>query len=305
MKTINHKLSLVIAMLFVAMTICAQSSITVIPKLNKGTKKVYRSESVSNLAGKTIKTVSEVQYTVTKKTATGYVMNYEITKIENDTIVTDAVSRIFGIFNELLKNTRLELATDMNGMPVSIINYEEVKNKTLATAQALADELFQNFPESSNFITKEKLIEQFTSNMTEDMLIKSIRNISSPLALNGKTISAGTEELYTGEQGIQMKRTYTLNGSNSITAQANVNMTQEEFKQLLISQMEKLLPNQAEMVKNNIDMVMASGMFKIEATEKAIYELQADNWIKSLVVEKNVNMFGQKTSTVTNVTIKN
>jgi hypothetical protein len=141
--------------------------------------------------------------------------------------------------------------------------------------------------------------------MTEDMLIKSIRNISSPLALNGKTISAGTEELYTGEQGIQMKRTYTLNGSNSITAQANVNMTQEEFKQLLISQIEKLLPNQAEMVKNNIDMVMASGMFKIEATEKAIYELQADNWIKSLVVEKNVNMFGQKTSTVTNVTIKN
>ena len=64
------------------------------------------------------------------------------------------------------------------------------------------------------------------------------------------------------------------------------------------------MPSQAEMIKQNIDMVMQSGMMKIEMTEDTTYELQDDGWVKSIKTVMNNKMMGKDIRTVSTVTMK-
>ena len=52
--------------------------------------------------------------------------------------------------------------------------------------------------------------------MNDKSLLESMHISTSPLTLNGKTISTGTEEEYNTEQGIKMKRTYTVADKSKI-----------------------------------------------------------------------------------------
>lgn len=49
-----------------------------------------------------------------------------------------------------------------------------------------------------------------------------------------------------------MKRMYFVNGRN-VTVSGSANMSKEELKKLIIEQVEKMMPEQADMVKQNID----------------------------------------------------
>ena len=76
------------------------------------------------------------------------------------------------------------------------------------------------------------------------------------------------------------------------------------MKELIIKQVEERAPEQAQMIKDNIDQVMATGMLKIDMTQKDTYEFQADGWPKSIVTENTTDTMGQKMTTKSTVTLK-
>ena len=81
-------------------------------------------------------------------------------------------------------------------------------------------------------------------------------------------------------------------------------MDKEEMKALIIKQIEERAPEQAEMVKENIDQILSSGMLKIDMKQKDTYDLQADGWIKSMTTEATTETMGQKIEVKGTLTIK-
>ena len=81
-------------------------------------------------------------------------------------------------------------------------------------------------------------------------------------------------------------------------------MTKDEMKEMLIQMVEKSAPDQAAMVKENIDQIMSSGMLKMDMKETVTYELQDDGWVKSIKGESTTETMGQKVVTVSTITLK-
>ena len=148
----------------------------------------------------------------------------------------------------------------------------------------------------AGIVAKENLKKQVTQSLTVDGLVETLQASTSPLALNGKTIMTGNQEEFVNKDGMKMKRLYFVNGK-TIIANSAMNMTEEEMKQLIIKQVEKSAPDQAQMVKDNIDQLMSSGMLKMNHKETATYELDDDGWVKSIVVESTTETMGQQVVT--------
>ena len=99
-----------------------------------------------------------------------------------------------------------------------------------------------------------------------------------------------------------MKRTYTVNGKNSIQSSAKINMSTEEMKKMMAGLFEKLLPElpgdfmetMGEMVKN----------LKLDASENANYTLGKDGWVKSITSESSFSSMGTSLKVNTKVTQK-
>ena len=102
---------------------------------------------------------------------------------------------------------------------------------------------------------------------------------------------------------MKMKRMYFVQGKN-IVANSTLNMTKDEMKEMLIQMVEKSAPDQAAMVKENIDQIMSSGMLKMDMKETVTYELQDDGWVKSIKGESTTETMGQKVVTVSTITLK-
>jgi hypothetical protein len=167
----------------------------------------------------------------------------------------------------------------------------------------MVDELFKAAPEISQVLTKEAIMEQVTGALTQENLIKSLTGNTNPLALFGLTIVNGMQDKYNNNM-VDLKRTWLVNGKK-IFASAKSDMSKEELKAYVLSQVEKLAPQQADMIKDNIDMVLNSGLVKIDVTENANYELGDDLWIKSMETTVETDMMGQKSSTRTKIQLKN
>ena len=87
-------------------------------------------------------------------------------------------------------------------------------------------------------------------------------------------------------------------------ANSTLNMTKDEMKEMIIKQVEKSAPEQAAMVKENIDQLMSTGMLKMDMKETATYELQADGWVKSIKNETTTETMGQQLVTKSTATLK-
>ena len=79
-------------------------------------------------------------------------------------------------------------------------------------------------------------------------------------------------------------------------------MTKDELKQTIIEQVTKEMPEQAEMVKQNIDMLMSQMTFEVK--EKATYVFQENGWVKSIVTEGTQEMMGQGSKEKTTIMLK-
>ena len=288
-------------MLLVAMMVQAQTKIA--PKMDKGMKKVYDAESVINVNGqKDVKLTSETTFTVKEATAAGYVVEMIVTKVEGNSDNSDMTGRIMLLSEQMMTNLPVLVETDKDGKPLRVQNFESLKEKISAYCDKLIDELLKEIPQMTDMMSKETLKQQVMSSVTEETLLKSVTESSNPMTLNGKTITMGAQDEYVNNEGMKMKRMYFTGADGTITVTANLNMSKDELKQFIIGQVEKQMPDQAEMVKNNIDMLM--GNLKFEDTEKAIYTLASDGWVKTIVAERSRELMGQKMSTKVSTTLK-
>ena len=287
--------------LMVAVAIFAQS-IKVTPALKKGMNKTYVNTTAITTMDQTINVVSEQRFSITKETPQGYEMLMENTNFSSDVKEDNLASRLLIIGTEIMKDTKVQLSLDKEGKLLDIINYEELKKKCVASGERMVDELMKAAPEISQVLTKEALMEQVTATLTQENLIKSLTGNTNPLALFGRTIVNGMQDKYNNNM-VDLKRTWLVNGKK-IFASAKSDMNKEELKAYILSQVEKIAPQQADMIKENIDMVLSSGLIKIDVTENANYELADDLWIKSMETTIDNEMMGQKSSSRTKIQLK-
>ena len=281
-------------LLLATMLVCAQTKIA--PKMKKGMKKVYVTEAKISAPSKPVTTIStETVYEVVDATADGYVLDVYVTDVKSD--AKDVESRIYSLATEMMKNVHTQYATDKDGKVTKILNAEEGKKRI--------NEMLDNVLAEAPQLDKTKLSEikkQLTGEVTDHSLLESVQISTSPLTLNGKTISTGTEEEYSIRQGIKMKRTYTVADKSKIQSSAIINMNPDDMKQMVSGLVEKLMPNQSS---NLMDMFGSMiGNLKIDASENATYTLQKDGWIKSITSESSHSAMGVSFKMNTKVTLK-
>ncbi len=286
-------------LLLAALLVNAQVKVS--PKMEKGMKKTYVVEAVTTVANqKPITLTTETQYEVKDATADGYVLDIVMSSIKTDADQNDQMGRIFSLSTEIMKDIHTTYATDKDGKVTKILNYEEIKNK----AGKGIDKLLAEVPMPAS-LTKEMLKEQIMNNISEESLLQSLQANTSPLTMIGKTITTGLQDEFKNGQGMNLKRTYTVNDDGTIQTTSTMDLSKEELKQLVIAQVEKLMPSQAETLKQNIDMVLNSGMMKMEIKENATFTLTADGWVNSITSELNYNTMGAVTTAKTTVRLKN
>lgn len=281
-------------LLLATMMICAQTKIA--PKMKKGMKKVYVVEATIGVPSKqSTKITTETVYEVVDATNDGYVLDVYVTDVKTD--AKDAESRVYSLATEMLKDVHTQYATNKDGKVTKILNAEEGKKHI----NEMLDKVLADVP----LLDKTKLDEikkQMTGEVTDQSLLESVQISTSPLTLNGKTISTGTEEEYKTEQGIKMKRTYSVKDKSSIQTNAKINMNTDDMKKMVMGLVEKIVPNQSE---NLMDMIgpMINNL-KIDAAENSTYTFQKDGWIKNITSEMNYSMMGASFKINTKVSLK-
>lgn len=288
--------------LMMAISVFGQS-IKVTPALKKGLVKTYITTTAATAMGQTVNISFEQKYTVTKETADGYEMTMETTDYKSDGDNENLLSRLVTLSEEITKNSKVQMRLDKEGKVLEIINYDEVKAKSKATADKLIDEIFNASPEIAQLMKKEQLQEQLMAELTPERLTKSMTISSSPLALFGRTITSGMQDTYDNNM-VTLKRIWLVTGKR-IGASAKSEMSREELKAYVLSQVEKTAPQQAAMIKENIDTVLDSGMLKLDVSEKANYELGDDLWVKSMESTADTDIMGQKSGAVVKIQLKN
>lgn len=281
-------------LLLATLMICAQTKIA--PKMKKGMKKVYVVEATIGVPSKqSTKITTETVYEVVDATNDGYVLDVYVTDVKTD--AKDAESRVYSLATEMLKDVHTQYATNKDGKVTKILNAEEGKKHI----NEMLDKVLADVP----LLDKTKLDEikkQMTGEVTDQSLLESVQISTSPLTLNGKTISTGTEEEYNTEQGIKMKRTYSVKDKSSIQTNAKINMNTDDMKKMVMGLVEKIVPNQSE---NLLDMIgpMINNL-KIDAAENSTYTFQKDGWIKNITSEMNYSMMGASFKINTKVSLK-
>lgn len=287
------KVILLSVMLMASMAISAQTKI--VPQMKKGLKKVYATTATVSVGGqKDVKMSSETKYTVTEANADGYVVDMMVTSFATDADVNDVAGQMISATQEMMKDVNVRLQTNKDGQVVGIKNYAEVKKQIDAFGAKIVDKLMESVPQLSQVMSKDALKQQIQESVNEQALIRSLKEADGVLMLNGKTPMTGAQEEYVNEKGVKMKRMYFVNGK-SIVTNGSANITKDELKAMIIEQVEKTMPAQAEIVKQNIDQLLSTGMLKVDIKETSTYEMGDDSWVKSVKTESNSEFVGTKT----------
>ncbi|MBQ6190845.1 MAG: hypothetical protein IJK51_00930 [Bacteroidaceae bacterium] len=269
-------------LLLAAMLVCAQTKIA--PNMKKGMKKVYVTEATIGAPSNPSTTITaETVYEVVDATPDGYILDVYVTDVKTN--AKDAESRIYSLATEMLKDVHTKYLTDKDGKVTQILNAEEGKKHI----SEMLDNVLAEVPQLDK-AKADEIKKQLTGEVNDKSLLESMHISTSPLTLNGKTISTGTEEEYNTEQGIKMKRTYTVVDKSKIQSSATINMNADDMKKMVSGLVEKLLPNQSG---NLMDMFGSLiGNLKIDASESADYTFQKDGWIKSITSEMSYSVMG-------------
>ncbi len=296
------KLMIVSVMLMAAFA--AQAQLKVAPKMEKGTTKTYATTMTTNIPGQgEVKITADTKYTVSAATADGYTVDVVATDVKSDATADNIAGKLISASQELMKDMTVSLITDKDGKIVKIKNFNELKPMIDEASGKFVDQMLKEVPQLGQLMTKEALLNQIKDNLTEENLVRSMQANTSVLVLNGKTIMTGAQDEFVNEQGIKMKRMYFVNGKK-VTTNSSMSMSKDEMKAFVIKQVEQLVPEQAEMIKKNIDQVMATGLLKIDMKETANYEFADDGWVKTLKTEATTDTMGQKSSITTVTTLK-
>ena len=286
------KIMMVSLMLTIAMALQAQ--VKVAPKMEKGTVKTYVAEATITLPGQgDVKVTADSKYSITDAKADSYVLEMVSTDVKTECEPGNIAGKLVAAAQEMMKDAVVRATLDKDGRIQNILNGDEVKARVDKQADAFIDQMLADVPQLAGVVSKDALKQQVSQALTIEGLVQTLQQATSPLALNGKTIASGSQEEFISQEGLKMKRMYFLNGK-TIIANSVMNMTEDEMKQTIIKQVEKSAPDQAQMIKDNIDQLMSTGMLKMDHKETATYELQDDGWVKSIVVDSTTETMGQK-----------
>ena len=285
------KLMMVSLLLTVAMALQAQ--VKVAPKMEKGTVKTYVAEATITLPGQgDVKVTADSKYSITDAKADSYVLEMVSTDVKTECEPGNIAGKLVAAAQEMMKDAVVRATLDKDGRIQNILNGDEVKARVDKQADAFIDQMLADVPQLAGVVSKDALKQQVSQSLTVEGLVQTLQQATSPLALNGKTIASGSQEEFVSQEGLKMKRMYFVNGK-TIIANSVMNMTEDEMKQTIIKQVEKSAPDQAQMIKDNIDQLMSTGMLKMDHKETATYELQDDGWVKSIVVDSTTETMGQ------------
>ena len=289
-------------MLTIAMALQAQ--VKVAPKMEKGTVKTYVAEATITLPGQgDVKVTADSKYSITDTKADSYVLEMVSTDVKTECEPGNIAGKLVAAAQEMMKDAVVRATLDKDGRIQNILNGGEVKARVDKQADAFIDQMLADVPQLAGVVSKDALKQQVSQSLTVEGLVQTLQQATSPLALNGKTIASGSQEEFISQEGLKMKRMYFVNGK-TIIANSVMNMTEDEMKQTIIKQVEKSAPDQAQMIKDNIDQLMSTGMLKMDHKETATYELQDDGWVKSIVVDSTTETMGQTVVSKSIVTLK-
>ena len=296
------KIMMVSLMLTIAMALQAQ--VKVAPKMEKGTVKTYVAEATITLPGQgDVKVTANSKYSITDAKADSYVLEMVSTDVKTECEPGNIAGKLVAAAQEMMKDAVVRATLDKDGRIQNILNGDEVKARVDKQADAFIDQMLADVPQLAGVVSKDALKQQVSQALTIEGLVQTLQQATSPLALNGKTIASGSQEEFVSQEGLKMKRMYFVNGK-TIIANSVMNMTEDEMKQTIIKQVEKSAPDQAQMIKDNIDQLMSTGMLKMDHKETATYELQDDGWVKSIVVDSTTETMGQTVVSKSIVTLK-
>ena len=182
---------------------------------------------------------------------------------------------------------------------MEILNKDEVSAHINSKADAAVEGMLASIPQLSGQVSKEDLKEQLLEQASIESLLNSYQNNPNIFALNGKTVMTGTVDSYENQMGMKMNRLFMVKG-NQVKTSGSLNLSKDELKELILSQVP---PEQAEMVRQNIDAILGSGQIKAEMKEDATYEYLDNGWVSSITVEEKADMMGQQQSGTTKVTL--
>ena len=289
-------------MLTIAMALQAQ--VKVAPKMEKGTVKTYVAEATITLPGQgDVKVTADSKYSITDAKADSYVLEMVSTDVKTECEPGNIAGKLVAAAQEMMKDAVVRATLDKDGRIQNILNGDEVKARVDKQADAFIDQMLADVPQLAGVVSKDALKQQVSQALTIEGLVQTLQQATSPLALNGQTIASGSQEEFVSQEGLKMKRMYFVNGK-TIIANSVMNMTEDEMKQTIIKQVEKSAPDQAQMIKDNIDQLMSTGMLKMDHKETATYELQDDGWVKSIVVDSTTETMGQTVVSKSIVTLK-
>ena len=290
--------------LLLTAAIALQAQMKVAPKMQKGAVKTYVGQSTVSIPMQgDVKVSDETKYTVVDATVDGYVIDLETVNVQAECDANNIAGKLLVAAQETMKGIVFRIGLDKDGKIQKLLNSDEVQPKLTKGLESIVDQLMKDIPQLSAAVSKDDLMKQIVESITPDALLETFQEATSPFSLNGKTIITGAQEEYVSKDGMKMKRMYFVQGKN-IVANSTLNMTKDEMKEMIIKQVEKSAPDQAAMVKENIDQIMSSGMLKMDMKETATYELQDDGWVKSIKGESTTESMGQKIVKTSTVTLK-
>ena len=285
-------------LMLVALMMGAQTKIT--PTMKKGMKKVYVTETtISTEFRQPITITQETAFEVIDATDDGYILDVYVTDAKSD--ASDAESLIYSLATEMLKGIHTKYATDKDGQVTKVFQTDDVEKRVEGMLDKLLDGV--SLPEGT---TTSDMKRQLKEQVNEKNLLESLHIGTSPLALNGKTISTGTEEEYLNQsnlKGMKMKRIYTVNENGSITSSANINMDAEDISKLFSNMLDSFAPVEID------DSALAGlkSLFEnanLQCSEQSTYSFAKDGWVKNITAEMKTSAMGMSMSMKSKVTQK-
>lgn len=288
------KVFMTLALLLTTIVMSAQvASVKITPKYQKGDNKLYRSVGTMTVGGEIINVSSQSRYFIAEANADGYVIETTLEKMDTD--AKDLTGKIMQLMQGAMKGVKTVYTTDADGMITGIKNFDEVKEQATKAVDELLKAVTAEMPEAAAVFPADMLKNQLNSRLTEQTVIAQVANTPGPFSLNGKTISTGKMDESTDENGRKVKNMYFLSApdGSKVKATTTLNMSKEDMKKMIVEQIKAMMPDQAEMVEQNIDQLLESGMLKMESTQTADYEFLPNGWLKSLRTEQKQETMGQ------------
>lgn len=235
---------------------------------------------------------------VKSKNDEGYILEVKIDDPKLDGGGVDDLEQLLeNLSDAMCANVPVEVQTDADGKILSIVNKDAVVSQMLENMNRLFTNLENQKPEAKEVLQNARV------NMVEKMLTsetimrKMFFDEANPLALNGKTLMTGMIESHEKDLGLKYNNVYTVTDKGkTVKVNSKLSLTRDQLKAFVLEQVEKTAPQQLEMIKQNIDMVLDSGMMKLESNENSTYTFNDRGWVESIVTDEKQDAMGAKVS---------